>query len=143
MHHMAHKTNRSNQVQNLVKLGKCVTGRDEKAVVKTVSAFLKLLHPEGDAAPEHLNEYVEYALEGRRRVKEQLHKRKDDGEFADLDFSYFNQEGKEVFVTCPESASVLQTDSLVEEVTNLEEKAVEEVQEEKWNSLKSLLPKQC
>ena len=37
--------------------------------------------------------------------------KKDDGEFADLDFSYFNQEGKEVFVTCPESASVLQTDS--------------------------------
>ena len=104
MHHMAHKTNRSNQVQNLVKLGKCVTGRDEKAV-KTVSAFLKLLHLEGDADPEHLNEYGEYALEGRRRVKEQLHKRKDDGEFVDLDFSYFNQEGTEIFVTCPVNTS--------------------------------------
>ena len=105
MHHLAHKTNRSNQAQSMLKLGKCVVGRDEKAVIKTVSAFLKLLHPDGDPSPEHFNEYVEYALEGRRRVKEQLHKRKDDGEFADLDFSYVNQDGKEVFVSCLESES--------------------------------------
>ena len=126
MHHLAHKTNRSNQAQNLMKLGKCVTGRDEKAVIKTVSAFLKLLHPDGDAEPEHFNEYMEYALEGRRRVKEQLHKRKDDGEFADLDFSYFNQEGKEIFVTCPESANILKDpDPVIEDSS---EPQIEEIQ---------------
>lgn len=104
MHYLAHKTNRSSQVQANMKLGKAVIGRDEKAVIKTVSAFLKLLHPDGDFAPQHFNEYLEYALEGRRRVKEQLNKRKPDDEFAALDFSYFDHEEKEIFVTCVESA---------------------------------------
>lgn len=104
MHYLAHKTNRSSQVQANMTLGKAVIGRDEKAVIKTVSAFLKLLHPDGDCAPQHFNEYLEYALEGRRRVKEQLNKRKPDDEFAALDFSYFDHEEKEIFVTCVESA---------------------------------------
>lgn len=104
MHYLAHKANRSSQVQANMTLGKAVIGRDEKAVIKTVSAFLKLLHPDGDCAPQHFNEYLEYALEGRRRVKEQLNKRKPDDEFAALDFSYFDHEKKEIFVTCVESA---------------------------------------
>jgi len=31
--------------------------------------MLKLLHPVGEPAPEELDQYVEYAVEGRRRVK--------------------------------------------------------------------------
>ena len=57
----------------------------------------------GSVRQEHFNEYLEYALEGRRRVKEQLNKRKPDEEFADLDFSYIEQDGTETFVTCKES----------------------------------------
>ncbi len=127
MHHLAHKVNRSNQVQNLMKLGKSVTGRDEKAVIKTVSAFIKLLHPDGKVDTDYLNEYIEYALEGRRRVKEQLHKRKGDGEFADLDFSYITDEGKEIFVSCPESSDVVMAGKVREgtEKTNTEESGEE------------------
>jgi ATP-dependent Lon protease len=100
-----------------MKLGKAVIGRDEKAVIKTVSAFIKILHPCAEPSEEEFNEYLEYALEGRRRVKEQLHKRKSDGEFADLDFSYFDQQGKEVFVSCPESVHLTkQTDDADDEV---------------------------
>ena len=75
MHYLTHKTNRSSYVQSRLKLGKAVIGRDEKAVIKTVSAFLKLLHPGEEPTMDEFNEYVEYALEGRRRVKEQLNKR--------------------------------------------------------------------
>jgi ATP-dependent Lon protease len=68
---------------------------------------LKLLHPgvlEGDGpSPEELDEYMEYAVEGRRRVKEQMNKRKPDDEFASINLTYFNSRGEEVEVWCPES----------------------------------------
>ena len=45
------------------------------AVKKTVSGFLKLLHPDGEYKKEDLLVYLELAMESRRRVKEQLKKR--------------------------------------------------------------------
>ncbi len=102
-HHSAKSTNRFAYVKGKAALGPAVRGRDETAVLKTVSAFLKLLHPESEPADHEFNEYLEYALEGRRRVKEQLNKRKPDDEFAALQFSYFTADGREHIVYCPES----------------------------------------
>ncbi len=48
-------------------------------------------------------EYVAYAVEARRRVKEQMNKRKPDEEFANINLSYYNGQGQEVVVYCPES----------------------------------------
>lgn len=104
-HHLAKHVNRYAYVKERLKLGAHVKGRDETAVNKTVAAFLKLLHPGCDPTPAELEEYAAYAIEGRRRVKEQLFKRKPDDEFAELDFSYLDQSGKEVPVFCRESAS--------------------------------------
>ena len=81
-------------------------GRDETAVIKTVAAFCKMLHPGGDPSTEELEEYVEYAIEGRRRVKEQLNKRKKDEEFANITLGYFNAKDQEIIVDCPESKGV-------------------------------------
>ena len=39
------------------------------------------------------SEIVEYAIEGRRRVKEQLNKRKPDEEYARINMSYINRDG--------------------------------------------------
>jgi ATP-dependent Lon protease len=105
-HHMFKHTNRYAYAKGRMKLGKAVVGRDETAVCKTVAGFLKLLHPGCDPSDEEFKEYLEYALEGRRRVKEQLNKRKPDDEFAAIDFSYFDPSGMERFVTCPESRGV-------------------------------------
>ena len=102
-HYMAKHTNRFAYAKAKSKLGKAVRGRDETAVIKTVAAFLKLLHAGVDPTDVEFSEYLEYALEGRRRVKEQLHKRKPDGEFADLKFSYITGDGKERIVECLES----------------------------------------
>jgi ATP-dependent Lon protease len=55
-------------------LGSHLNARDVKAVRKTVSGLIKLLYPDGDLAKDELQELVELALEGRRRVKEQLKK---------------------------------------------------------------------
>ncbi len=104
-HRSSRQTNRYEYVNRRCKLGKSVEGRDEVSVKKTVAAFLKLLHPVGEREPasEELRQYVEYALEGRRRVKEQMNKRKPDDEFARIDLSYIDEQGREVVVWCPES----------------------------------------
>lgn len=111
LHHLAKQTNRFAFVKNRAKLGPAVKGRDETAVIKTAAAFLKLLHPEGDPMPHEFDEYLEYALEGRRRVKEQLNKRKPDDEFAALDFSYFREGGAEQIIYCRESRMVYTNES--------------------------------
>jgi len=102
-HHQFKHTNRYEEVTKRIRLGKSVEGRDEKGIKKTVCAFLKILHPSGTATDEEFEEYVAYAVECRRRVKEQMNKRKPDDEFALINLSYFRTDGTEVVVFCPES----------------------------------------
>ena len=108
-HYQLKHNNRYEEVSKRVKLGASVEGRDEKGVKKTLCAFLKILHPDGAPSNEEFFEYVEYAVECRRRVKEQMNKRKPDDEFALIDLSYFDTSGKEVVVHCPETKGVVQT----------------------------------
>ncbi len=105
-HHMARKLNLYSDVKKRSKLGATVEGRDETAVVKTVAALQKLLHPGSEPSDEEFEEYLAYAIEGRRRVKEQLNKRKNDGEFALIDLSFTNSKGEVVVVPCPESEGI-------------------------------------
>lgn len=102
-HYQLKHTNKYEEVSKRIKLGKCVEGRDEKGIKKTVAAYLKMLHPHGECSDEEFEEYVVYAIEGRRRVKEQMNKRKPDDEFINIGLSFFNGLGKEVVVDCPES----------------------------------------
>jgi ATP-dependent Lon protease len=96
-------------VKKRAKLGDGFQGRDETAVYKTVAAFLKLPHPSGECSDTEFDEYVAYAVEGRRRVKEQLNKRKQDDDFAQIHLSYRNHAGELVEVHCPESRGVTAT----------------------------------
>jgi ATP-dependent Lon protease len=83
-------------------LGAHLKQRDTKPVRKTVSAFIKLLHPDGKYTKEEVRQYLEIALEMRRRVKEQL-KRIGGMEFWDTNFSYIDKETQEeVYVGLPE-----------------------------------------
>jgi ATP-dependent Lon protease len=83
-------------------LGDHLNARDVKAVRKTVSGLVKLLHPAGDASRDEVQEYLELALEGRRRVKEQL-KKMGVFEYAKTSFSYIDRETREQhFVGVPE-----------------------------------------
>ena len=108
-HHQLKQTNRFEEVNKRISLGSSVEGRDEKGIKKTVAAFLKILHPSGMPSDEEFQEYVEYAVECRRRVKEQMNKRKSDDEFAKINLSYIGSDGKEVIVYCPESKSASAT----------------------------------
>ena len=102
-HYQFGHTNRYEEVTKRIRLGKAVEGRDEKGIKKTVCALLKILHPDGPPSDAEFDEYVAYAVECRRRVKEQMNKRKPDDEFAQIDLSYFAEDGHEVVVPCPES----------------------------------------
>lgn len=90
-------------VNKYIKMGDYVEGRDNKAIQKTVLGLVKLLFPIGEPTPEEFDEIMEYAMEGRRRVKEQLNKRKPDDEYANINMSYVNRYGEKVIVYCPES----------------------------------------
>lgn len=83
-------------------LGAHLKQRDTKPVKKTVSGLVKLMHPDGEYTKDDVQEYLEIALEMRRRVKEQL-KRIGGMEFWDTNFSYIDKETQEeIFVGLPE-----------------------------------------
>jgi ATP-dependent Lon protease len=95
-------------------LGDHLSARDERAVRKTVAGFLKILHPHGRWTRHDLREYLELALEGRRRVKEQLRKMAE-YEFSRTEFSYIERDtGREIVVPVPEQPST-PADELAEE----------------------------
>ncbi len=85
------------------RFGDHLGGRDQKAVRKIVSGLIKLLHPDEEVTKEETEEYLAYAMEMRRRVKEQL-KKMGGLEYWDTSFSYVDREsGQETFVPVPES----------------------------------------
>lgn len=92
----------SDVIERYFKLGSNLNQRDVIAVRKTVSGLVKLLYPHGKFDKEDIREILEYALVGRRRVKEQL-KKIGGMEFYDVHFSYIDQETfEERFVSVPE-----------------------------------------
>lgn len=112
-HYQFKHTNRYEEVSKRIRLGSAIEGRDEKGIKKTVCAFLKILHPNGPPSDVEFEEYVAYAVECRRRVKEQMNKRKPDDEFAKINLSYFAADNREVVVFCPESKNADATQSPV------------------------------
>jgi ATP-dependent Lon protease len=77
-------------IDQFFKLGNNLNQRDVIAVRKTVSGLTKLLYPHGEYTREDIEEILKYALEGRRRVKEQL-KKIGGMEFYDVMFSYIDK----------------------------------------------------
>jgi ATP-dependent Lon protease len=83
--------------------GNNLNQRDVIAVKKTFSGLAKLIYPDENISKEDAQEILEYALVGRRRVKEQL-KKIGGMEFFDVNFSYIdNEDMEEHFVNVPES----------------------------------------
>lgn len=97
------KENFGDALDKYFRLGNNLNQRDTIAVRKMVSAFVKLLYPNGEYTKEDIAEILEVALEMRRRVKEQL-KRIGGMEFYDVNFSYIDNETfEEHYVSVPES----------------------------------------
>ena len=96
------KRNFSDAVNRYFRLGRDLNQRDTIAVKHTVSGLLKLLYPNEQYDKEAVRRCLEYALEVRRRVKEQL-KKIGGMEFFDVHFSYTDLETQEErFISIPE-----------------------------------------
>ena len=103
------KTTYGDALNKYFRLGRDLNQRDTIAVRHTVSGLLKLLYPHEEYDKEAVRECLEYALEARRRVKEQL-KRIGGMEFFDVHLSYIDvEDGEEKIVRVPEQGG----DSLI------------------------------
>ena len=84
------------------RLGRNLNQRDTIAVRKIVGGMIKLIYPDGVFEKDDIEEILRFALEMRRRVKEQL-KKLGGMEFYDVNFSYIDNETfEEKFVSVPE-----------------------------------------
>jgi ATP-dependent Lon protease len=89
-------------VDHYFSFGNHLNARDVKAVRKTVSGLIKLIYPHGEITRDEMAELLELALEGRRRVKEQL-KKMGSFEYHQTSFSYIDNETREErYVGVPE-----------------------------------------
>jgi ATP-dependent Lon protease len=96
------KVNYTDALEKFFVLGPHLKQRDTKPVKKIVSGLIKILHPDGVYTKDDIQEYLVFALEMRRRVKEQL-KRIGGMEFWDTNFSYIDKDTQEeFFVGLPE-----------------------------------------
>src|SRR5207244_12618443 len=96
------RNNFTAMIDRYFSLGSHLNARDVKAVRKTVSGLIKLIYPDGEVSRENMAELLDLALEGRRRVKEQL-KKMGSFEYHQTSFSYIDNESRrERYVGVPE-----------------------------------------
>ena len=100
--HEMRKYDFTNTFSEYFSLNKNFNTRDTIAVGRTFSGMCKLVYPTEEITKEETRELLEYAIECRRRVKEQLRKMTP-GEFSDVDLGYIdNDTGEEKIVYLPE-----------------------------------------
>lgn len=87
----------SNRYQDLFSLSSDISTRDRDGVNKTFSGMMKLLFPADDASEAEVEEILHLAMEGRKRVKDQL--LRIDSTYPDTDFSFTARDGRKVSVT--------------------------------------------
>ncbi|MBI3302746.1 MAG: protease Lon-related BREX system protein BrxL [Deltaproteobacteria bacterium] len=106
--------NFTEMVDHYFSLGSHLNARDVKAVRKTVAGLIKLIYPDSQVTKEEMAELLDLALEGRRRVKEQL-KKMGSFEYYQTSFSYIDSETREErYVGVPEEGGrdLISTDPL-------------------------------
>ena len=82
----------SNRYQQYFTLSKDISTRDRDGIHKTFSGLMKILYPSGEATKEEIEEILRVAIEGRKRVKDQL--LRIDSTYAATDFSYQENGGE-------------------------------------------------
>jgi len=103
--HAMRKYDFTNSFSEYFALNKDFNTRDTIAVGRTFSGLAKLIYPDEQMNKEETREILEYAIECRRRVKEQLRKMTP-SEFSDVNLGYIDLDTEEEYiVNLPEIAS--------------------------------------
>lgn len=95
--HAMRKYDFTNSFSEYFTLNKDFNTRDTIAVGRTFSGLAKLIYPDEQMSKEEVREILEYAIECRRRVKEQLRKMTP-GEFSDVNLGYIDLDTNEEHV---------------------------------------------
>ncbi len=103
--HAMRKYDFTNSFSDYFELNNKYNTRDDTAVRRTFSGLAKLLYPDELMTKEETRKLLEYSIECRRRVKEQLRKM-NPSEFSDVDLGYIDIEtGEEFIITLPEQGN--------------------------------------
>ncbi len=86
----------SDRYKGKFRLSDEISTRDRDGINKTFSGLMKILYPHGEATDAEVEEVLRAAIEGRKRVKDQL--LRIDATYPPVRFSYFTMEGKENLV---------------------------------------------
>lgn len=81
----------SDRYQEYFTLVSDISTRDRDGIHKTISGLIKILYPHGEASAEKIEEILKVAIEGRKRVKDQL--MRIDNTYADVRFAYEDKAG--------------------------------------------------
>ncbi len=73
-----------------------ISTRDRTSIEKTLSGLMKVLFPHQEATHDEIEELLRFAIEGRKRIKDQL--MRIDPTYAAVRFSYHDAGGKQVQV---------------------------------------------
>ena len=84
-------TDYSDRYQQHFTLGSDISTRDRDGIHKTFSGLMKLIYPEGEATPAEIEELLRFAIEGRKRVKDQI--LRIDTTMAAVNFGYTDKTG--------------------------------------------------
>lgn len=87
----------SDQYREQFTLSSDISTRDRDGINKTFSGLMKILFPHGGATKEEVEEALRFAIEGRKRVKDQL--QRIDTTYGEVRFAYEDPSGKETLVT--------------------------------------------
>lgn len=87
----------SNEYKETMELSSDISTRDRDGINKTFSGLMKIIYPNKVATYEEKEELLKFAMEGRKRVKDQL--LRIDSTFPATDFSYTKSGGEKVKVT--------------------------------------------
>lgn len=91
------KEDRTNEFSKYFELSDTITTRDKTSISKTYAGLVKVIYPHGEVSESEAQEILDFAIENRKRVQEQL--RKMDETFEAVDFSYvIKSTGKKVQV---------------------------------------------
>ena len=120
--HSLRRTDYSEVMMNKVKFHRSLSERDSNAVRKTFSGLCKLIYPDKEVTDEEVLELVDFAMEGRKRVKDQLYRIDETFKAEPAKFEYTVLEsGQEVSVETLENLNNQVTfdfdETIVEEVS--------------------------
>lgn len=87
----------SNRYQEHFRLSNNISTRDRDSINKTFSGLMKIIYPHDEATVKEIEEILIFAIEGRKRVKDQL--MRIDSTYADTEFYYEDNDGKKHWVT--------------------------------------------